>query len=162
MDGGIMRRGLTTIEIGVLLMLTVTLAAILGSALLTPRKITTQEPILTIYEARLLDVNPGSYYLNMTANMYAAKIIDDPKAIVFGNTTDPYVIVMVVDVLSPGNVKGYKIVDIERDEVVRVVSAERYLPQGRHVIYVFLPTIYTNVKVELLGAKVACVNCVIK
>ena len=157
-----MHRGVSALETAVLISIVVAAAAMLGSVLLRPQKLTTASPSVIIYTSMMLDKSPSSYVQQVATALKYDKIIDDSKPIVVGNSSEPYAVLMIVYVTSPGWIDGVKVTSIESGQVLTAYQYKAYLPPGRHVIFVFLNRAYQNVKVELVGATNTCMRCIVK
>ncbi len=161
-------KGLTVLEVAILSAVVLASAAFLASMFLQPKSYSSQPAVVAIYSTFVLGPQKTSAGTALSAlqqcyqianGLMVEKILSSNKPIILGNPRDTYAYALVIDVIQPGRIKGVAIYRYGTNELFTLISKPVDLPMGRYLLCVFSSTYYTNIKLELVGAKGLCVNC---
>ncbi len=162
-------KGLTVLEILILVMLTAFAVTYIGSSLLQPKQVVnTNKPVVIIYSAHIIgnisnpNLAPVGFCQNASAALYKEGILSSDKPITFGNaTSSKYAYTLIVYVVTPGLVNGVMLASPEGGTLYKVYNARLSLEVGRYLVCVYSDKYIKNTKITFVGAINNCINCVV-
>ncbi len=162
-------KGLTVLEILILVMLTAFAIVYVGSSFLQPKQVVnTNKPVIIIYSAHVIgnlsnpNTAPAGFCRNASIALYNEGILSSDKPITFGNaTTSKYAYTLIIYVVTPGIVNGIMLASPEGGTLYKVYNVRLSLDVGRYLVCIYSDKYIKNTKITFVGAVNNCINCVV-
>ncbi|UXD22604.1 hypothetical protein IPA_06655 [Ignicoccus pacificus DSM 13166] len=119
------------------------------------------QPLVVIYDVKLLKNDTLAYQacINMTKALYEDGALSTDKPVIYGNTSLPYLIYVIIYTPTGGTVGGVQILSPTTNTIIKVYTGQQNLLRGREAVCLFADKPYSGAKIKFVGASTTCVIC---